>query len=397
MAAALSVTLLSVPAALALDTVELQPAQPPPITTNFDVVVPSDVSQLLKDYPTLPFAGAFLVGAPLVFAAASQGGGKVKAATPGGAYDALASEDKAVLVDIRSIAQRASGSPDLKGLKKKSVLQLPFTKTVKGEVVPVEDFVARAAKLSGVSEETTVVLLDADGKDAPQAAKLLAPAVGKVLYTQAEGPRGWKEAGAPWKEPAKLPSLNLKGLGGLGRSMDAFAEDFKVKPTAGKAALGLGAVALGAGAAALLLFQEVETVLQVVGVVVAGRFAASRLVFAEDRKRTAEEFKTLVDEKIAVKDAGEDLKQIAATLLETEQSVESLLGARAEAAAADVRDKAKDLVGEVKSQAREASAAVRGEAQSAQASTSSDAKQASDAPNGSARQWINNWQQGQAN
>lgn len=30
---------------------------------------------------------------------------------------------------------------------------------------------------------------------------------------------------------------------------------------------------------------------QVVGVVVAGRFAASRLVFAEDRKRTAEEFK----------------------------------------------------------------------------------------------------------
>lgn len=32
-------------------------------------------------------------------------------------------------------------------------------------------------------------------------------------------------------------------------------------------------------------------VAQVVGVVVAGRFAASRLVFAEDRKRTAEEFK----------------------------------------------------------------------------------------------------------
>ena len=31
-----------------------------------------------------------------------------------------------------------------------------------------------------------------EGKDAPKAAKLLAPAVGKVLYTQAEGPRGWK-------------------------------------------------------------------------------------------------------------------------------------------------------------------------------------------------------------
>lgn len=42
--------------------------------------------------------------------------------------------------------------------------------------------------------------------------------------------RGAQEAGAPWREPAKLPSLNLKGLGGLGRSMDAFAGDFKVLP-----------------------------------------------------------------------------------------------------------------------------------------------------------------------
>lgn len=42
-----------------------------------------------------------------------------------------------------------------------------------------------------------------------------------------------QEAGAPWREPAKLPSLpslNLKGLGGVGRSVDAFAEDFKVGP-----------------------------------------------------------------------------------------------------------------------------------------------------------------------
>ena len=55
-----------------------------------------------------------------------------------------------------------------------------------------------------------------------------------------------------------------------------------------------------------------------------------------------------MDEKMAVKDAGEDLKQIAATLLETEQSVESRVGARAQAAAADVRDKAKEVVGEIK-------------------------------------------------
>lgn len=64
--------------------------------------------------------------------------------------------------------------------------------------------------------------------------------------------------------------------------------------------------------------------------------------------------RTLVDEKMAVKDAGEDLKQIAATLLETEQNVESRVGARTQAAAADVRDKAKEVVGEIK---------VRGSAQ----------------------------------
>ena len=62
--------------------------------------------------------------------------------------------------------------------------------------------------------------------------------------------------------------------------------------------------------------------------------------------------RTLVDEKMAVKDAGEDLKQIAATLLETEQNVESRVGARAQAAAADVRDKAKEVVGEIKVRSR---------------------------------------------
>ena len=123
--AMLGAALLAAPAALAQEAMGLEPAAPPPPTTSVDT---SSISQLLKDYPTLPFAGAFLVGAPLVFTAASRGGGKVKAASPEGAYAALTSEGKAVLLDIRSIAQRASGSPDLKGLKRKAVLQLPFTK-----------------------------------------------------------------------------------------------------------------------------------------------------------------------------------------------------------------------------------------------------------------------------
>ena len=74
----------------------------------------------------------------------------------------------------------------------------------------------------------------------------------------------------------------------------------------------------------------------------------SRIARPPLHDRTCSPCRTLVDEKMAVKDAGEDLKQIAATLLETEQTVESRVGARAKAAAADVRDTAKDVVGEFK-------------------------------------------------
>ncbi len=55
-----------------------------------------------------------------------------------------------------------------------------------------------------------------------------------------------------------------------------------------------------------------------------------------------------MDEKIAVQDAGSDLKQIAATLLETEQAVESRVSAKVEAAASDVRSQAQSLASEVK-------------------------------------------------
>ena len=55
-----------------------------------------------------------------------------------------------------------------------------------------------------------------------------------------------------------------------------------------------------------------------------------------------------MDEKIAVQDAGSDLKQIAATLLETEQAVESRMTAKVEAAASDVRSQAQSLASEVK-------------------------------------------------
>ena len=76
----------------------------------------------------------------------------------------------------------------------------------------------------------------------------------------------------------------------------------------------LAGAIVAAGAA--LLFQEAETVLEIAGLVAAGQFAAKRLVFASDRKRTADELRELVDAKIGVSEAGADLKRVADALLE---------------------------------------------------------------------------------
>jgi len=123
----LGVALLTMPSAFAVEVVDA-PAEPPSIAIDrASAAPPAGGSQLLSDCPALPYAGGLLVGAPALIAAASRRGGTVKAASPDAAYAALAADDAAVLVDIRSVAQRASGDPDLRGLKKR-VLQLPFTK-----------------------------------------------------------------------------------------------------------------------------------------------------------------------------------------------------------------------------------------------------------------------------
>ena len=49
----------------------------------------------------------------------------------------------------------------------------------------------------------------------------------------------------------------------------------------------MGAIA----GAAVILFNEIEAVLEVVGVVAASQFLAKKLLFAEDRKKTAKELK----------------------------------------------------------------------------------------------------------
>ena len=59
------------------------------------------------------------------------------------------------------------------------------------------------------------------------------------------------------------------------------------KPTLTKAGLAVGVI----GAAGVLLFNEVEVVLELLGVAAVGNFLAKRVLFAKDREQTVEEFK----------------------------------------------------------------------------------------------------------
>ena len=59
------------------------------------------------------------------------------------------------------------------------------------------------------------------------------------------------------------------------------------KPTLTKASLAVGAV----GAAAVVLFNEAEIVLELLGVVAAGNFLAKKLFFAKDREQTVDQIR----------------------------------------------------------------------------------------------------------
>ena len=69
--------------------------------------------------------------------------------------------------------------------------------------------------------------------------------------------------------------------------LEALSCSSQSAPTASKALLGVGALVGGA----LLFFQEIDTALEVAGIFAAGNFAVRRLLFAEDRKQTANELK----------------------------------------------------------------------------------------------------------
>lgn len=283
----------------------------------------SGFTSFIAENPIIVGGGAFLLALPFgiqaLFNIANGGGASAgaKATTPDKVLEALSDDSSVILVDIRSKVEAGQqGSPDLRSVKRRAI-SLPLTKLVKGEYVVEENFIERFAKISGLTEDSIVILLDSDGSESTQAAKQLIQAgsdyeepLAAQFYFVQGGAEAWQAAGAPWRKSGKLtlPSLNFKAFG---KNMDTLAEEFKEAPSLTKATVAAGALA-GAG---VLLFNEIEVVIELVGLLALGQFAL-KFVFAEEREKTMTEIKTLVEEKVAVAEAGEDLKKIATVLLE---------------------------------------------------------------------------------
>ena len=294
---------------------------------TIDTGAASDIASLFADNPLLVGGGAALIAIPIAVNALIKSGdsaGAIKATSVERTYQALQEDPRVKLVDIRSKAEtKEQGSPDLRPIKKTAVV-LPYTSVVKGEVVVDEAFAAKFAKIRGIDEESLVIFLDADGTIAKEAANEVADTIAKAYFVQG-GAEVWSETG-PWKEPSSgfsLPSFDLKAVGS---SVNELAEDFKQAPTLTKAGLATGAI-IGAG---VLIFNEIEVVLELAGLFAAGNFLL-KLVFADEREKTFTEIKTLVDEKVAIQDIGSDLSKIAKAVVE---DVPAETGAAAPVAAA---------------------------------------------------------------
>lgn len=225
-------------------------------------------------------------------------------------------DPNSVLVDIRSKAQiKDSGQPNLKGLKCR-FLSLPYTSlnpsTQQEETI--SNFGESFAKLKGLREDSKVVLLDVNGRLAPTAAREILKFLDfkTVFYiaSGASGRGGLKDSGFAWKVPQSgitLPRIELKGL-----DLERFTETYKKRPNLVNTGLAVGLITT----AGIVLFNEFDVVLEAVGVLGGINLLFRNFFFAKDRKKTIEDLDLLLNDKIAAKEAGDDLKQLATAILE---------------------------------------------------------------------------------
>lgn len=303
----------------------------PPQVTIPEAAAPavdSGIGDLFSDNPLLLAGIAGIIAVPVAINVISKVGagaaGGVKMTNPAKALEAL-EDSRVILVDIRSKAEiKLQGNPDLKAVKR-SALSIPFTKLVKGEYVVDEMFGEKLAKARGVDEDSIIILLDADGSESKEAAKLV-EGVDKVYILQG-GAAAWAATG-PWKEPGK--GLSLPGLKGVGSSLNNMAEEFKEAPSLNKAVIGLGAIA-GAG---LFLVNEAEVLIELAGIAAAANFGFNLLFSDSKRGSNTTEIKEIVDEKVAEKEVVPDSNKIPAAVVDDSDTEQGEVAPMAQANAA---------------------------------------------------------------
>ena len=302
----------------------------PPQVTIPEAAAPgadSGIGDLFSDNPLLLAGIAGIIAVPIAINVISKVGagsaGGVKMTNPAKALEAL-EDSKVVLVDIRSKEEiKAQGKPDLKAVKR-SALSLPLTSLVKGDYVVDEQFGEKLAKARGINEESIIILLDADGSESKEAAKLI-EGVDKVYVLQG-GAESWAATG-PWKEPGK--GLSLPDLKGVGSSLNTMADEFKEAPSLNKAVIGLGAIA-GAG---LFLVNEAEVLIELAGIAAAANFGF-KLLFSDSKKRDTREIKEIVDEKVADKEIVSESNKITAAVVDDSDTEQGEVAPMAQADAA---------------------------------------------------------------
>eukprot|EP00873_Tetraselmis_striata_P012851 jgi/Tetstr1/433115/TSEL_022447.t1 len=349
----------------------------------------------LLDNPLLIGGAITAVAVPLLIKAFSSGT-SIKTVSPAAAFEALAEADDIVFIDIRTKAEaKEEGSPDVRSTGKKLV-PIPLSKMVKGELVTSEEaFVTALAKVAN-PEEQTLMLIDTFGPEAAKAAKLAAAAGFKqVVYVKGgcEGPGGWRQSELPWKEPFRIDLESLKKLDitGMTKLADKLAEEYKESPTVVKGGLAVAA----AGAAAFVLFNEVEIILEVLGVWAAAQFLAKKLLFAEDRERTLKQIKSLFSERIAAGEAGEDLKRLASTVFQSE-TVEGIEPQVEAAKAAEMVEGSAEVEEEVPEKVEEAPEKVEGAAEKVEEVAEEAATTAADDIAGrkaDVQAWVSAWRE----